>query len=347
VFEAGGYAPHTPEGRQLLVHEATHVVQQSYVRSAQLGTIQRVGIIESISRFFGGGTFSDAELKEYLKFITEHQKIEDHYDSDNKARAVVQRWKARNPGFAVLTVPVRVLLIQEMASGYLSDDDQRGILDLLHDSIASELVFILPRINIDKLRTRFDGDNRKKLDAILENQEIQAISLGEEWTVAGVKQILSRHGDQRVLKVITDQNYKIFRFTTAFEKWRYDDGHEEEEEMTGLKGITLPPDKKIGIRKVLNNQQASSTLFHELNHVISPVAEDLEQEVQVRVETEKFRIRHGMPPVKPQYRKPDGTIDEAFIRGEITGSQEYNPTGRQRVSIRFVGEEEVTGWAVP
>jgi len=48
---------------------------------------------------------------------------------------VVKRWQKGAAGFTVLTIPIRILLIQEMAGGYLSDGDQDGILALLTEAI--------------------------------------------------------------------------------------------------------------------------------------------------------------------------------------------------------------------
>jgi hypothetical protein len=346
VFGRGQYAAGDPSGRWLLAHELVHVAQQQGPASTS-PPIQRVGIFESISRFIGGGTFSDEELQNYLAGLQRTQRIEDRYDSDNKAREVVCRWKGGQAAFRVLTVPIRTLLIQEMASGYLSGDDQNGILDLLSDSIPSELNYILPRINIDTLKTRFDGNSRRRLNALLENQETDALGLGNAWTAQGVMQVLNRHGDDRIIRTIVDQGYRIIRFQTAYDRWRYDDGREEEEELRGLRGNTLrAPTKEIRLRGSMTNEQAASTLFHEVSHVLSVETDFLEQEIQVRVETEQFLMRHGLPPTGPQYRRPNATVNEPFIRSEITSSPHYNPTGRERVGRRYVGEAPITGWAV-
>jgi hypothetical protein len=407
IFASGEYAPRTREGRKLLAHELTHVVQQhngaestpstqigvshpanpsereaasnveriargerAVVATPAVGVLQRkisggeaaagigiglgavgLGLIrQKIARFFGGGTFSDQELKEYLDLLDKTQKIEGHYDSDNKAREIVKRWKAGNPTYAVLTVPVRTLLIQEMADGYLSGDDQEGILNLLEESIPSELVFILPRIKVDALKPRFDGDRRKRLDAILDRQETEALGLGDKWSVAGTKKVITRHGDKATLKAVIDIGYKIVRFDKAFDKWRYDDGHEEENEVTGLLGNTERPTKKIRLNAKLTNELAAETLFHESQHALGPEttteAEYLEQEAQARIEGEKFGIRHGLPEMEPGYRTATGQVDVAHIRSDVTGSPHYNPTGRTRIGRRYVGDVVTTGWDV-
>jgi hypothetical protein len=301
--------------------------------------------IAALAGAFDKTTFSDDELTAYLKELEKGRRK----GSDNKARAVVQRWQDGEAAFSILTVPIRVLLIQEMASGFLSDADQKGILALLKESIPSELLYILPKIGIETLKTRFDGENRKQIDALIENQEIEAISFGSDWTVEGVKKIMVRHGDQAALKVITDLGYKIIRVDQVFEKWQYADGSIREEEIIGWGGNTDKVDKKIRIFKTLTNEEAASVLFHELDHATSGI-EGGEGEVHARVEAEKFGIRHGLPEVEKGYRKPDGTIDEAKIRGEIVGSPHYSPDPavRQRVpgGRRYVGEVEVPGWEI-
>jgi len=309
-------------------------------------TLQRAGFFESIARFFGGGTFPESELKNYLSFLTTQKHIEDHYDSDNKAREVVKRWKRRDPAFQILTVPIRILLIQEMISGYLSGDDQQGILDLLSESIPSELQTILAAIGINALKARFDGDRRRQLNQLLDQQEIEELSLySGEWTLAGVQQILHRHGDEQIIQTILNQSLKIIRFETAFDRWQYDDGRIEEVELTGLNGNRRA--NEVRIRKSLSNEEAASTIFHEVSHYTSSQPDRLEQEIEVRVIEEEFRIRHGLVPSAPNYRRPDGTVNEPAIRAEIMGSPHYNPTGRHRLGRRYEGETEIVGWSLP
>jgi hypothetical protein len=320
-----------------------------------LGVLGAAGVglgIAALAGAFDGDTFTDEELKAYLEKLDKDQKIEDASDSDNKAREVVRRWKAGKAGYTVLTVPIRILLINEMASGRLSDDDQTSILDLLQESIPVERARIFPAIKIDTLKGRFDGDQRKKLDALIENQEIETISLTDDWSVTGTKMIVQRHGDAGLLAQVLKLGFKIFRFETGFDKWKYDDGREEENELTGLLGNTdrRSSPKRIRLRKSLHNEQAAATLFHEGTHAISPEskteAEYLEDEAQARVAEEGFRERHGMEPDDPSYRTAGGKADIAAIRKDVTGSPHYNPKlkKRKRVGRRYVGEQETTGW---
>lgn len=349
VFGAGQYRPNSRSARYILAHELAHVAQQSPLQSGNDRYIQRIGIFESIARFFGSGTFSESELLSYIDFLKTKKTIEDAYDSDNKARDVVVRWKKGDSAFTILTVPIRILLINEMASGYLSSDDQSGILSLLEDSITSELTAILAGISIASLKGRFDGKYAKRLKTLLSDQEEEDLlaALGENWNVIGVMEILHRHGDEHIIKTILDTGYKIIRFDSAFDKWRYADGSIKENELTGLQGNTLRSPLEIRIRNDMSDERAAATLYHEVSHVQSVEPDYLKQEIDVRVETEEFKIRHGLPPTRPGYRNPDGTVNREFIKKEIESSSHYNPVGRTRIGRRYVNEREVTGWKMP
>lgn len=307
--------------------------------------------IAALAGAFSGDSFSDEQLQEYLKELAENGKPVGGLRGDNKARAVVKRWQKGAAGFTVLTIPVRILLIQEMADGYLSEGDQDGILALLTEAIPAERAHMLPAIDIDHLKQRFDGDRRKRLDVLLENHDTDLMSLDQNWTVPETRKVVSRHGDGNIIQKILAAGYKIFSFQTAFDKWRFKaDGHEEEQELKGLLGNTdgeVDP-KRIRLRETLKNEQAASTLFHEGTHAISPDAttqdEYLEGEIHARVEEEGFRYRHGMPPDEKDYRTPQGKPNEAAIRKDIRGSSHYNPQDKERIDRRYVGEQETTGW---
>ncbi len=183
VFGAGEYAPETIAGRRLLAHELTHVVQQGKSRRipASVGnnkaakiqptssgpSLQRVGFWEKVTRFFGGGTFSEQELQAYLSFLKVNRRIEDHYDSDNKAREVVNRWKRGDSKYAIIPVDIKILLIKEMLSGFTGDDDERAILDLLHGSTDHDLATILSEISVETLNDALQGEEQDELDALV------------------------------------------------------------------------------------------------------------------------------------------------------------------------------------
>ncbi|HEX7048865.1 MAG TPA: DUF4157 domain-containing protein [Longimicrobiales bacterium] len=204
VVLGGGVAGGVPDRRRVLAHELTHVLQQrksgaetaprrwtvgpahgphereaasnaaavaagaparSPVQSAG-AVIQRISIWEWIARFFGGGTFPVEELEEYLRFLDENDRIEDHFDSDNKARAVVARW-VRGESRFLLHPRRKTLLIQEMLSGYVAGDDEAAILALLRGSPDTELRSIVAAVGRQTLESNLHGDSRTQLDELL------------------------------------------------------------------------------------------------------------------------------------------------------------------------------------
>ena len=174
AFAPGRYDPSGYEGRRLLAHELAHVVQQSRGGGPGpggfQGTLQRRSIFESLGILLGigEGTWEDRELHAYLELVVSTGRIEGAYDSDNKARAIVRRWKASSPGFD-LQAPQKLLLIKEMLDGYASGGDEEGILDLLELSDASDLRAILGRegVRLPALERRISGDNRTRLDTFV------------------------------------------------------------------------------------------------------------------------------------------------------------------------------------
>lgn len=312
--------------------------------------VQRMGIWQNIKRFFGGGTFSPEELKEYLAFLDKNHKIENHFDSDNKARDIVRRFRLGEKDFAILTVPTRALLIEEMITGHVSEADQEATMDLLREAITGERSFIINKAGLARLRDAMDGKELKELNAIADKeQDDVAEEAMTQWSAEGVMKIVFRHGDAKTIEFLIREGYKILSFVSAFDKWEYPDGRTEETEIPGLLGNTCSKinfmcarDKEIRLNVAMQNDKASATLVHEAAH-----AETGASEPDARVVGEQFRIRHGMGPQEPEYRKPDGTIDEAAIRKEVKASAHYNPVGRKRVGRRYEGEKEVKGWHLP
>lgn len=195
VFGAGQYSPHTEQGRKILAHELSHVMQQSKPGSSQLGLVQRVGFFQSIARFFGGGTFSNEELIAYLESLR-GGKIEDEIASDNKARAVAKRGLFKRYGWET-----RALLIQEMLSGFTGGDDREGILAILtstKEESPDDLERIINKVGDDKLRKKFSGDDRDKLYVILGSVEThKAEPVETDWwvgyTVKGAEELRMRN----------------------------------------------------------------------------------------------------------------------------------------------------------
>jgi hypothetical protein len=164
VFGDGAYDPQSPRGRHILAHELAHVVQQRGT-TAFPTAVQRLAWYESIAVFFGAeGNFGEQELLDYLDKITRANKYEGSFDSDNKARAIVRRWKAREGKFK-LTPIQKALLILEMQDGPTLDDDEQAMLDLLElsDIAALQIMFGSGNLSVSELESDLDGDEYKRL----------------------------------------------------------------------------------------------------------------------------------------------------------------------------------------
>jgi len=166
VFGAGEYHPHSREGSWLLAHELTHVLQQQQGVLPAL-RLQRASFLQGVGRFirdvvlfipslFGLEIpFSDDELHEYLDTVDQKDRIDGGLLSDDKARAIVKKWKAGDPGFR-LDAKKKKLLILEMQDGVVTDGDRQGILDLLagsaEEGMGAMAQIIAPgKVNINKL----------------------------------------------------------------------------------------------------------------------------------------------------------------------------------------------------
>jgi hypothetical protein len=163
VFSAGRFAPGTNEGRRLIGHELTHVVQQR----GEGEFIQRKLNVED----FDVGSFDLPGLQAYLAKIQGAGKIEDHSDSDDKARTIVKEWRKGTDDF-ILDPPTKVLLIKEMQSGFTGDDDERAILTLLLNSAHAdvEAIFAPKGIDPDDLDSDFHGAEEEELRAFFDRE---------------------------------------------------------------------------------------------------------------------------------------------------------------------------------
>lgn len=106
------------------------------------------------------------DLKDYLKYLNDNKDIEDDYDSDNKARAVVKLWKNSDAEFELIAT-TKVLLIQEMQEGATTNADEIAILDLLENSSQGDLrvIFGAGGVNLKQLNNDFHGDEWKRLQS--------------------------------------------------------------------------------------------------------------------------------------------------------------------------------------
>jgi hypothetical protein len=164
VFGAGRYDPISRSGQELLVHELVHVAQSG--RDGGTPVVRRRSLLSKALVFLGlsEGEFDNKELADYLAGVTKSGKIEDKYDSDNKARAIVRRWMTGNSTFQ-LAPGQMVLLIREMDTGYVGGEDQDGILDLLTHAQNGDLrhIFEPGQINPKRLESDFGGKRKKRL----------------------------------------------------------------------------------------------------------------------------------------------------------------------------------------
>lgn len=168
VVLGGGYDPTTPRGRHLIAHELAHVVQQRATGTNEGEQLHRRSIFEDAAIWLGlvEGSWHDTELQDYLVKLTRRGSIDGSYDADNKARAIVRKWKQGAPGWDLLG-PQKALLIDEMTDGPTLGDDEECILDLLELSDAGDLrvIFADSQKRTLSLEANLQDDNRLRLNA--------------------------------------------------------------------------------------------------------------------------------------------------------------------------------------
>ena len=179
VFGPGQYAPRSLEGQRLIAHELTHVRQQSTAPPM----LRRWNIFNEIAGWFAGDSFDNTTLTTYLADRQKAGRIEDHSDSDNKARAIVAAWKQNRSAFN-LTPALKVILIKEMQSGFTGDDDERAILDLLKSATDEELtqLFTTEGLSAKSVESDFHGSEDDELIAFFSEKFVggfEALKRGE------------------------------------------------------------------------------------------------------------------------------------------------------------------------
>lgn len=126
--------------------------------------------------------FSNTELTAYLTFLATNRRIEDHRDSDNKARDVVRHWRDNDPAFninngfsatggALSAVDLKRLLIREMLSGVTAGDDENAILTILENSQTNEIVELLDPaqgVSVQDIDNKVGGENHDRFERLLE-----------------------------------------------------------------------------------------------------------------------------------------------------------------------------------
>jgi hypothetical protein len=196
------------------------------------------GPFKAIGRAFGSENYSDDELQKYLKFLATAKRIEDHYDSDNKARAVVKLSTQKKPGF-YLTSPVKLLLIREMDTGHVSGADEQGILSVVRDSSDQDLKQIFGAGGIDpmKLYNDLSGDAAKALRAVYKERfegGMKAVKAGSREIVEHVQTPYSKTN----LDAVIDQRVRRIEAAAAAAKPDSDDSEEGEQKDADVQQLT-------------------------------------------------------------------------------------------------------------
>ncbi len=182
------YRPGTEQGRGLIAHELGHVAEQS--RGADQSDVVRRNIFEDIGDFFAGAgsDFSTLEISQYLR-VLKGGDIENNADSDNKARFVVAKGWHRTPNpddesIAIATrVDIRALLVREMATGIVAEQDETAILQVLEDASAIDREIIVNSVGRERLLKKIDekGRERQLEDFILQVNNAEEQPLPVSW----------------------------------------------------------------------------------------------------------------------------------------------------------------------
>jgi len=184
----------TEEKQSLLAHELTHVIQQQNNSVAGVPVVQRKG--GTFGGFFanlGRGfvnifsdelSYNDDTLTAYLKILDDTNSIEDDFDSDDKARAVVRKWRSGSAAFS-LTVTRKVLLIREVLSGVTGDDDEIAILDILAGSSDSDLKAIFAQISPGTIQEDIHGAEKDQFKSLMADYRKRTDPLGKKDVLEG------------------------------------------------------------------------------------------------------------------------------------------------------------------
>jgi hypothetical protein len=178
-------------------------------------------------------------------------------------------------------------------------------------------------------------------------QAYQQMDTNALWTPQSLMQVYYSKGDEDVIKTLLDSGYTVYSFEQAFDLLKLPDGSTKEEEVWTLQGSQDPKTNEIYLPAILTTEQAATALYHEVDHIKRAGVKDRnEQEIQVRIATEEFNLKHGFPPFEREYRNADGTINKDAIRKDVQGSGHYNrkKSGVEFISRRYEGKKKAVGW---
>ncbi|MGI6494686.1 MAG: RHS repeat domain-containing protein [Kiritimatiellia bacterium] len=182
------------------------------------------------------------------------------------------------------------------------------------------------------------------------------------WSKDGVLKVLCCKAEKWVVNDCLSKR-KVFSFTEIkvsydkYEKlpggWRGKYLGKHEYKLNGKN------DGNIWIRSALNDEEAASTCLHECEHARMTGKSALEEEIDVRVAEEEFRIRRGMPEKLAGSRKtvhvPGGgvmvIVDKDVIRKWVEAAYTHrDPSSPYIYDNRIdnvTGKIEVSGWKCP
>lgn len=110
--------------------------------------------------------YDEQTLKDYLKYLKDSKDIEDDFDSDNKARAVVETGMFKAEG-----IDIKVLLVKEMLSGAAFDADEQAILSMFESIGLDEREQIAATVTYARLYDKFHGEELDRLYGLLPNMD--------------------------------------------------------------------------------------------------------------------------------------------------------------------------------
>jgi Domain of unknown function (DUF4157) len=145
-------------------HSAANLLQRKKGGSAG-GFFANIG--RAIADIFTDEPDYDQQtLKNYLKYLKDNQDIEDDFDSDNKARAVVETEMFKAEG-----TDIKTLLVKEMLSGTAFDADEQAILSIFEFVSANEREQIATTVTYARLYDKFHGEELDRLYGLLPNMD--------------------------------------------------------------------------------------------------------------------------------------------------------------------------------
>jgi hypothetical protein len=143
--------------------------------------------ISALSRVFGKENYNNEELLAYYEEFLVKGKTEERYDSDNKARAIIKRWKDKDLTLRdkqgqekklTLDFEKKAILVQELLIGYTSKDDETSILELIcsPETSSEEVKNIVAKSGREILEDNFSGPELQVLRGCLSAKtETQAV----------------------------------------------------------------------------------------------------------------------------------------------------------------------------